>query len=315
MKRICFVCSFLVMSMMTALFVRGADSQIYIDVWGGAAPGSEAAAKMKGLPFEYVTPRLKVFLPPKEKRNGSFVLVVPGGGYMYCSYMNGEGFKAAEWLRDRGVGAAVLQYRRNIFQDKEKKLNRIYDDNVALEDAMRSMRIIRSHAKEWGIDSERIGAMGFSAGGHITATMAVHPEKGDPSSSDSLRKFSTKPAFIILAYPLISMAPPWGGVRWRDNLLGKDFDPKKAEYYSCQNYVTADTPPAFIVTAGDDFTVKDSLAMLKAMREKRVPCEFHIFECGKHGYGMTKPNNPVTKFWPALLEEWLKRRGAIPAGK
>jgi acetyl esterase/lipase len=265
------------------------------------------------LPFEYVTPRLTVLLPEPGKRNGAFVLVVPGGGYMYCSAMGGEGFQAAEWLRDRGIGAAVLQYRRNIFQDKDKNLNRVYDANVALEDAMRSMRIVRSHAGEWGIAPDRIGVMGFSAGGHIAATMAVHPMAGDPAAADVLGRFPTRPDFMILAYPLICMAPPWGGARWRDNLPGENFAPQLAEYYSCQRFVTPETPPAFIVTAGDDFTVQDSQAMVDAMREKRIPCEFHLFERGGHGYGMTKPDHPVTDCWPGLLENWFKRRGIIPA--
>lgn len=301
------------LTLAAALSASAADPRIEIDIWGGPASGSEAVRDIPGLPFEYVTPRLTVLLPEPEKRNGSFVLIVPGGGYMYCSAMGGEGFKAAEWLRDRGIGAAVLQYRRNVFQDKEKKLNRIYDANVALEDAVRSMRIVRSHAEEWGIAADRIGVMGFSAGGHIAATMAVHPAAGDPAAADVLDRFPTRPDFMVLAYPLISMAPPWGGAIWRDNLLGKEFDPKLAEYYSCQNYVTPATPPAFIVTAGDDFTVKDSFAMVNAMREKRVPCEFHLFERGGHGYGMTKPDNPVTASWPGLLENWLKLRGVIPA--
>jgi acetyl esterase/lipase len=300
------------MTLAAALAASAAGSKLEIDIWGGPAPGSEAVAKMQGLPFEYVTPRLTVFLPDQEKRNGTFVLVVPGGGYMYCSARGGEGFKAAEWLRDRGIGAAVVQYRRNIFQDRDKTMNRVYDANVALEDSERSMRIVHAHAKEWGIDSDRIGIMGFSAGGHIAATMAVHPKPGNPNAGDVLERQPTRPAFMVLAYSLISMAPPLGGAIWRDNLLGKGFDPKRADYYSCQKHVTKNTPPAFIVTAADDFTVEDSLVMVKAMRAKRVPCEYHLFEHGGHGYGMTKPDNPVTESWPLLLQNWLTHRGLIP---
>lgn len=298
----------------TLLAQEKAGQKLEINVWGGPAPGSDALKGIPGLPFEYITPKLTVLLPPVDKRNGSLVLVVPGGGYMYCS-ASGEGFKVADWLLERGVAAAVLQYRRNIFQDKDKKLNRVYDANVALEDAMRSMRIIRSHADEWGIKADKIGVMGFSAGGHIAATMAVHPENGDPAAADPLGKFSTRPDFMVLVYPLTSMAPPWAGACWRDNLLGKDFDPKLAEYYSCQKHVNPGTPPGFIVCAGDDFTVQDSLAMYQAMKAKHVPCELHIFERGGHGYGMTKPGLTVTKCWPPLFEEWLKGRGIIPVAR
>lgn len=284
--------------------------KIEIAVWDGAAPGSDAVKAIPGLPFEFVAPRLTVLLPPADRRSGALVLVIPGGGYMYCS-ADGEGFKIADWLLQRGVGAAVLQYRRNIFLDKGGKKTRVYNDNVALEDAARSMRIIRARAGEWGIDSGRIGALGFSAGGHIAATMATRFSRGDPAAGDALGRFSTRPDFLVLAYPVIRMAPPGTPDPWRDNLLGQVCDPKMAEYYSCQKHVTPETPPCFIVATSDDFTTDDSLAMYEALKAKKVPCEIHLFERGGHGYGMTKPGLAVTACWPALLETWLAGRGVL----
>jgi len=288
----------------------GETRTIEINVWD-AAPGSDAVKDIPGIPFEFVTPKLTVILPPAHRCTGAMILVIPGGGYLYCT-ADGEGFEVAEQLLARGIAVGVLQYRRNIFLDENQKRTRVYEENVALEDAVRSMRIIRSHAEEWGILPDRIGVMGFSAGGHVAATMSVHPEKGDPDAADPLGKFPTRPDFMILAYPLISMAPPWAGAIWRDNLLGEKFDPESAEYYSCQKHVTAETPPAFIVCCGDDFTVEDSLAMYRAMKAGNVPCELHIFEKGGHGYGMTTPDLTVTKYWPELLDVWLKGRGVIP---
>jgi acetyl esterase/lipase len=153
--------------------------------------------------------------------------------------------------------------------------------------------------------------MGFSAGGHVAATLAVHPGACTPSAADALDSFPTQPDFAVLAYPLISMAPPWGGARWRDNLLGTSFDPALAEYYSCQKHVTAETPPCFIVCTADDFTLRDSLAMAQALGEKKIPYELHVFEQGGHGYGMTKPGLDVTRFWPDLLHAWLQKRGVL----
>jgi len=283
-----------------------------IAIWNGPASGSEAAAKIPGLPPEYVTPTLTVLLPPEGKQNnGAFVLIVPGGGYMYCSAV-GEGTKVADKLLAWGVGAGVLRYRRNMFEHgTPKHLTRVYDKNVALEDAMRSMRIVRSRAKEWGLKDGGVGIMGFSAGGHIAATIAVHPGAADPAASDVCDRFPARPDFAILAYSLISMAPPWGGACWRDNLLGKPFDPALAEYYSCQKHVTPQTPPCFLVCTADDFTLRDMLAMNQALGEKGVPHELHIFEKGGHGYGMSKPGLAVTACWPGLLEAWLKGRGVI----
>ena len=283
-----------------------------IKIWDGPAPGSGAVANIPGLPPEFVTPTLTVLLPEaKRHNNGAFILIVPGGGYVYCSAV-GEGTKVAEWLVSRGIGAGVVRYRRNMFEDgKTKRQTRVYDKNVALEDAMRAMRIVRSRASAWGLKAGGVGVMGFSAGGHIAATMAVHPAKGDPSAADALDRFSARPDFAVLAYPLISMAPPWGGACWRDNLLGKNFDPALAEYYSCQKQVTTDTPPCFLVCTADDFTLRDTLAMNQALGEKSVPHELHVFERGGHGYGISKPGLAVTACWPGLLEVWLKGRGTI----
>jgi len=283
-----------------------------IKIWDGPAPGSGAVANIPGLPPEFVTPTLTVFLPEAKKHNnGAFILIVPGGGYVYCSAV-GEGTKVAEWLVARGVGAGVVRYRRNMFEDgKTKRQTRVYEANVALEDATRALRIVRAHAAAWGLKEGGVGVMGFSAGGHIAATMTVHPAKGDPSAADELGRFSARPDFAVLAYSLISMAPPWGGACWRDNLLGKKFDPAQAEYYSCQKHVAADTPPCFLVCTADDFTLRDTLAMNQALGEKGVPHELHVFEKGGHGYGISKPGLAVTACWPGLLEAWLKGRGVI----
>ena len=280
--------------------------KIEIPVWGGDAPGSAAVKEIQGIGAEFISPKLTVFLPPEGKRSGAAVLIIPGGGYSGCA-VGHEGFDIAKWMNERGIAGCVLQYRRPVFKNQ-----RIYDDKAPSDDAFRSMRIIRSKAAEWGLKADKIGVMGFSAGGHLAATVGTHFDKGSPDAADELGKLSSRPDFMILIYPVIDMSDPavmHGGSR--NNLITSTPDPKLADYHSCQKNVTPETPPCFLLSTTDDgVKCENSILMYSALKAAKVPCELHIFEAGGHGYGM-RPGKPVTKMWPALLELWLGTRGAL----
>ena len=280
--------------------------KVEIQVWGGPAPDSAAVKDIPEISAEFISPKLTVFLPPEEKRNGSAVLIIPGGGYSGCA-VGHEGFDIANWMTERGITGCVLQYRRPVFKNK-----RIYEQNAPGDDALRSMRIIRSNAGEWKLKADKIGVIGFSAGGHLAGTVGTHFDLGDQNASDAIAKISSRPDFMILIYPVIDMSDPNVMHKGsRDNLIGTTPDQKLADYYSCQKNVSANTPPCFLLSTTDDgVKCENSILMYEALKAKKIPCELHIFENGGHGYGM-RPGKTVTKLWPSLLEAWLTSRGAI----
>lgn len=288
--------------------------RIDIDLYADEAPGAENIT-FPNLPFEYRHPRLSVLLPPPERRTGTMVLIIPGGGYMYCSYEGPEGFGAAKFFTDRGICAAVLQYRRNMFRKPDGSLELIYRENVALADAERAMQLLRARASScWKIQHDRIGALGFSAGGHIACCMAVHA--GEHTENMQLARIpdAARPDFLVLAYSLISMAPPWSGEIWRSNLLGKEFSPAAAHYYSCQNYVSAKFPPAFLMVADDDFTVHDMEEFDRALNGKHCAHEFLRLNRGGHGFGLGSVDAAATDgpaSWPRHLEDFLKKQNLL----
>jgi acetyl esterase/lipase len=171
------------------------------------------------------------------------------------------------------------------------------------------MRLVRSRAKEWNLDPKRIGIWGFSAGGHLAATVATHFDAGNPDAVDSIDRESCRPDFLVLAYPVITMKPPVTHIGSRNNLIGKDADPKLVDDLSNDERVTADTPPTFLFHTDADTAVvpQNSVLFYQALRKHRVPAELHIYEKGPHGVGLA-PNEPVLSTWPDRLKEWLRNR-------
>jgi len=283
--------------------------KVEIQIWGGPAPDSDAVKEIPKIGKEFISPRMTAFLPPVEKRSGAAVLIIPGGGYGKICPIH-EGSQIAKWMAQHGIVGCVLEYRRPVFILTN---TRVYGPNAPSDDAFRAMRIIRSHAAEWKISTDKVGVIGFSAGGHLAATVGTHYDKGDANAADALGKLSSRPDFMMLIYPVIDMSDPavmHTGSRW--HLMGDKPDQKLADFYSCQKNVTGDTPPCFIVSATDDGEVKcaNSILMYQALKANNVPCELHIFESGGHGYAML-PGKIVTKLWPPLLEAWLTTRGGI----
>lgn len=262
-----------------------------VPLWPDAAPGALGTADSD-------TPKVTIYLP-QGRNTGAGVLVFPGGAYAFLA-MDHEGRQIAEWLNQLGVAAFVVQYRYAP-----------YHHPVELNDAKRAMRYVRSRAAEFKISPDRIGVWGFSAGGHLASTLGTHYDAGNPSSPDPIERVSSRPDFMILAYPVID---PLGGAAKGsfENLLGKDADPALVRELSNDLHVNAQTPPTFLMAAGDDDAVSPECALnfYSALLKARVPAELHMYESGGHGFGLGSWN-PRVASWSKRLAEWLRDRGLL----
>lgn len=262
-------------------------------LWSNGAPGALGAA-------DDDRPTLTVFRTTL-RANGTAVIIAPGGGYTHLS-MNNEGRQVAGWFNAMGVTAFVLKYR----------LGPRYHHPIELGDAQRAIRLVRARAPEFAISPDRIGMMGFSAGGHLTATAGTKFDAGNPNAPDPLDRPSSRPDFLILAYPVISFDPAIahnGSVR---ALLGDQPDAKLRDELSAELHVTSSTPPAFLFSTTADTTVpvENTIRFYLALRAAKVPAEMHIFENGAHGGGLWL-SDPALSLWPQLLTNWLRGRGLL----
>jgi acetyl esterase/lipase len=240
-------------------------------------------------------PSITAFIAPKEKATGAAVLICPGGGYGILAASH-EGSDFAKWFNDRGISAFVLKYRL----PNEKAMTNQHE--VPLMDAMEAMKLIRQNAKKWNIDSNKIGVMGFSAGGHLAATLSTHYNMGERASEEA------KPNFSMLIYPVISLAPSISHGGSRDNLLGPYKSDELIKYYSNELQVSAKTPPAFLVHAMDDgaVPVENSIEYYLALKKFKTSAEMHLYPVGGHGYGFRTEGKGSLANWPAAMEGWLK---------
>jgi acetyl esterase/lipase len=219
--------------------------------------------------------------------------------------MTKEGSDIAHWLNEHGVAAFVLKYR----------LGPTYHNPIELEDAQRAIRMVRANAAEYGIAPDHLGMWGFSAGGHLTATTGTHFDAGNPSATDAIDRQSSRPDFLILAYPVITMLDPYVHAGSRRFLLGDDPDAALEQSMSAELQVTKDTPPTFLFSTTDDKTVPvmNSVMFYSALVKAGVPAEMHLFQHGSHGSGLGV-ENPGLSVWPDLLIKWMRERGyAAPA--
>ena len=229
------------------------------------------------------------------------VIVAPGGSYGRLS-ANHEGRQVANWFNSLGVTAFVPRYR----------LGPRYHHPVEMGDAQRAIRFVRAHAEELGIRADRVGFMGFSAGGHLASTVATHFDAGNPSASDPIDRLGSRPDFVVLAYPVITMTAEYGHKLSATNLLGEHPDPKLAKQMDTELQVTRDTPPTFLFSTNADTTVpaENSIAFYLALRKAGVPAEIHVFENGVHGVGLGAGDAALGE-WPTLLRNWLRGRGLV----
>ena len=244
-------------------------------------------------------PDIAVYLPSKRFATGQAVVICPGGGYWVLAY-DLEGTDIARYLNSIGVAGIVLKYRL------PTSGNTVEPRKAPLMDAQRAMRLVRSNAKSWNIDSTQIGIMGFSAGGHLASTLGTHFDYGTKSASDPVERQSCRPDFMILMYPVISFTDASIHTGSAEALLGKNPDKNLLTYYSSELQVKEDTPPAFLALADDDDGVpaENSLLMYAALRKKKIPAELHILSEGKHGFGLGLNNNHVAS-WTNNLQLWL----------
>jgi acetyl esterase/lipase len=265
-----------------------------LPLWSGAAPG---ALGMEDQDIPVIT----VFLPRTMSQNTPAVVVCPGGGYVQLA-MNHEGRQVANYLNSLGIAAFVLRYR----------LGPRYHHPIELGDAQRAIRTLRSHAADWRLDPSRIGIMGFSAGGHLAMTAATHFDAGVARAQDAVDRFSSRPDFVVLGYPVISMTEAWTHQGSKTNLLGTTPDPALARSLSGELAVIKDTPPTFIFHTNADTAVpaENSVYYYLALRKMGVAAEMHIFEEGPHGVGLAN-DDPALSEWSKLLANWLRRRGVV----
>src|SRR5689334_9934948 len=238
-----------------------------IALWDGRAPGALGDD-------ERDTPTLTIYMPPNTAGPLTAVVIAPGGSYQRLS-MNNEGRAPAAYFNALGVAAFVLRYR----------LGPQYHHPVELGDAQRAIRLVRAHAAEWHVAPDRVGIMGFSAGGHLAATASTQFDRGSRAAADPLDRVSSRPDFAILASPVVSLAEPWTHQLSNATLLGEGADADLARRMSAHTRVTSQTPPTFSyhTTAATTVPVENSLAYFLALRKAGVPAERHIFKDGRHG--------------------------------
>jgi acetyl esterase/lipase/predicted amidohydrolase len=306
MKRF-LILSFVAVWLNATSAAQAADQPLVLNVWPGTTVGDHgqigperirAAAEAPTKDAKWLTnvtrPTISVFQPDAANRTGVAILICPGGGYWNLAW-DKEGEEVAAWLNTLGITGVVLKYRVPRRPGEPERL----PAPGALFDAQRAISLVRSRAKEWGIDPERIGVMGFSAGGHLAVMTAISSEKRSYEPVDEVDRSSCRPNFAVAAYP--------------GYILERPGSPVLAEYMR----IPKGTAPIFLVHASDDAEPgaqpEQSLALYRALRDAGVPVELHIYEEGGHGFGVRKTNQPISN-WTERCAEWLKQRGILSAG-
>ncbi|WP_206093600.1 alpha/beta hydrolase [Pandoraea sp. ISTKB] len=269
---------------------------------GGGGPGGHVETSAKGAVSNVATPYLDVYVP--ERPNGAAMLVAAGGGYKR-EQMGSEAIPAAQWLAERGVTAFVLAYRLPNEEWVDGAL-------APLQDAQRAMRIIRSQAHQRGLDAERVGVLGFSAGGHLMGLTATRSGFASYRPVDDIDTHSARPANAALIYPVITLLPPYDHTSTRRILVGNHPTKQESAEWSVETHVKHGCPPVFLTQADDDpiSNPENTRIMKRACEQAGVPVEFHPLASGGHGFGMGKPGTPTVE-WPAFYETWLRARQMI----
>ncbi len=275
--------SFAILALLFSIRMFGAGPPEVIQLWPGIpANGGEEVwvERGKGIVDRAVSnvhqPTLTVYLPPKGKANGAAVVIAPGGGFTHLA-IDKEGYDVAKWLNRIGVAGFVLKYRLKNAGDSA------YTVETPHEDALRALRTVRSRAKEWGIDPNRVGMMGFSAGGALAALAGTKYDTQPTGATDPIDRQNARPDFLVIGYGAIP----------------------------ADVVVTAKTPPAFLVHADDDhLSAERSASFYEALKKAGVSAELHVFARGGHGFGIADSGLPVAK-WPKLCEDWLESQGFL----
>lgn len=281
------------------LFPFAVHAQRIINLYGGQIPCSKETAlkdipenPSEGLIRRVITPTLQMYLPEKDKASGAAIVICPGGGYSVIVY-GGEGVMTAKNFAKKGIAAFVLKYR---LPNDSFQVNKTI---APLQDAQQAIKMVRDSATVWGIDPNKIGIMGFSAGGHVASTEATHFNNPiiENKSNTNLR-----PDFQILVYPVISMQDSLAHQGSRTQLLGKNPAKETIDLYSNELQVDKNAPPAYITVAADDkvVDVDNSIIYFEKLRRNNVPVEMHIYQKGDHGFVFRHPG------WMEPLFEWMQ---------
>jgi len=267
-----------------------------LSLWEGRAPGALGESQSD-------KPTLTWYAASEDRDPATAVIVIPGGSYEYLA-TNHEGRQIANWLNAMGITAFVLKYR----------IGPRYRHPVELGDAQRAIRLVRARAKQFGVRPDRIGVIGFSAGGHLASTVITHLDLGNPAASDPVDRMSARPDFAVLAYPVISLSAEYTHQPSRKALLGENPAPELVRGLSNELQVRPETPPTFLFSSGTDTVVpaENSVAFYLALRKAGVPAELHIFENAPHGVGLGLAD-PAVGEWGGLLVHWLRGRNLVPS--
>ena len=263
-----------------------------IALWPGKAPVGDGI-------FEASTHELQVFLPPAAKANGMAIVLCPGGGYIR-HVTDREGYPIAEWLNEKGIACIILEYRL-------PKLRHA----VPLLDAQRALRLTRANATRWHLSPQRIGILGFSAGGHVASTATTHFDAGKPDATDPVERLSSRPDFAWLIYPVVTMGE-YTHTGSRKELLGETPPADLLRLYSNELQVTADTPPVFFAHAIDDkpVPIENSRQFVAAMKYHHLPVE--LLELPTGGHGLNGCKGPLWEQWKAAALVWSAKQGILP---
>ena len=245
--------------------------------------------------YEDCNLELEVFLPPADIANGTAIVLCPGGGYIR-HVTDREGYPIAQWLSEHGIATIILEYRLPKLRHE-----------VPLLDAQRAIRLTRANAVAWKINPDRIGVLGFSAGGHVASTVATHFDTGNTASPDPIERLSCRPDFAWLVYPVVTMGK-YTNTGSRNELIGPDPKPELVALYSNETQVTADTPPSFLAHAVDDKPVppENSRQFVAAMKSHRVSVE--LLELPSGGHGLNGCQGPLWEQWKSAALKWLAGR-------
>jgi acetyl esterase/lipase len=289
------------------------QAQTYtLKIWSGKIPGSKIDTSYKEQNIidnsrcrilKVTDPEIYVFLPEKQKATGTAVVICPGGGYGRLA-IDHEGYDVAKWFNEMGIAGIVLKYR--LPSDK------IMEDKTIgpLQDVQEAIRIVRRNAAKWNIAPDKIGVMGFSAGGHLAGTAStMYNEKVYPVFDST----SARPDFSILMYGVLSMQKEITHGGSRIGLLGNDASQELIDKFSNERNVNGQTPTAFLVASSDDGAVPviNSILYYQALVKNKIPAEIHIFEKGGHGYGLAPDRKGTENGWPEICKKWLKVHGLL----
>ena len=296
--------SFFLVTLLMTNFTLSA--QKVIPLYEGGIPNSRPGADEEKTETDGIVriskisrPTLGIYLPSEGTATGTAVIICPGGGY-WINAISHEGTEVAKKFNEMGVAAFVLKYR---IPNDATMINR---EIGPLQDAQQAIKLVRQHAKEWKVNPNQIGIMGFSAGGHLASTAGTHFNNAVIENPTNI---SLRPDFMILIYPVISFQDSISHLGSRDQLIGKKPTIEKINFYSNELQVTKNTPPTFLVHASDDNGVKseNSIVFYQQLIRNHVPAEMHIYQGGGHGFGL---NNKTTKDnWTDRCAAWLSMNG------